>query len=360
MRLCGLKNPCPGRALNAGVWATLGLWCATFTGCSWLASDPLAQSAPTPEEAADTAYRDSADEESTDSVGDLLPTDLAEAAARAVGLGTNRRAAQRLYAEAESQYAQANQMRLTDPNGDWRGAFAEASGMFSAAANKWPDSALQQDALFFAGEGMFFADDFPAANQSYEELLKLYPNTKYIDLVQARRFSIAEYWVKYQNADPESFFAVNVTDASRPWRDSFGNAVRIFNQIPIDDPTGKLADDAILAAGNALFNDGRYLAADRQYDDLRKTFPSSEHQFLAHFMGVKTKLLSYLGPEYDGTSLDDAEALVKQIRRQFPQEAAQNREALDRAHREIRYRQAEREWVTAKFYDRRKAYSTLR
>jgi outer membrane protein assembly factor BamD (BamD/ComL family) len=191
-------------------------------------------------------------------------------------------------------------------------------------------------------------------------LLKKHPNSKYLDTVESRRFSISEYWTKKVQAEPESFWAVNAFDKGRPWRDSYGHAIRVWDKIRIDDPTGKLADDATLAAGNAHFARGRYMDADSFYTDLRKTFPSSEHQFRAHLLGVKAKLLAYQGPDYSGDCLDEAEKLIKQIRRQFPQQAAQEREFLVKAFAEVRYKKAEREWAMARYYDRRGEYGAAR
>jgi outer membrane protein assembly factor BamD (BamD/ComL family) len=124
--------------------------------------------------------------------------------------------------------------------------------------------------------------------------------------------------------ESQAFWEFNFFDKRRPMRDTFGHAVRVFDRIRIDDPTGRLADDATLAAGNAYFTAGRYLEADNFYTDLRKTFPSSEHQFRAHLLGVQAKLRSYQGSDYSGIPLDEAEKLIKQIRRQFPHEAEKN------------------------------------
>jgi hypothetical protein len=71
-------------------------------------------------------------------------------------------------------------------------------------------------------------------------------------------------------------------------------------------------------AANEYFQAGKYLRADEYYTDLRQAYPTSEHQFSAHFLGLKTKLMSYLGPNYSTNVLDDAEKLIKQMRRQFP------------------------------------------
>lgn len=292
----------------------------------------------------------------------LLPTpgDLSDqiknSAKTLVGKGYSPDKARERYVEAEGQYWQAVQTQ-----GDERKAqFLSAAKSFKNAADRWPDSALEQDALYAAGEGYFFADRYPKANDTYELLLKKYPNSKYLDLVEARRFSIAQYWLGRHREDPQSFWEFNVTDKSRPVRSSFGNAVRIFDRIRIDDPTGKLADDATLAAGNAYFRAGKYMDADNFYSDLRKTFPSSEHQFRAHLLGIRAKLQSYQGPDYSGDPLDEAEKLITQARRQFPHEAAKERDHLDRAHAEVRRGKAEREWHMARYRDRRGEYGAAR
>ena len=265
----------------------------------------------------------------------------------AVGKGTNPDKARELYAEAERQY------RTGVDADDRRSDLVAAAKGFRAAADRWPDSALEQDALFLAGEAYFFADHYPKANESFELLLKKFPHTKYMDVVESRRFAIADYWLKLNDVQSQAFWEFNFFDNRRPMRDAFGNAVRVFDRIRIDDPTGRLADDATLAAGNAHFTAGRYLEADNFYTDLRKTFPSSDHQFRAHLLGVKAKLLSYQGSDYSGIPLDEAEKLIKQIRRQFPRESQEEKDFLTRAYAEVRFNKAQREWNMARYYDRR-------
>jgi hypothetical protein len=63
-----------------------------------------------------------------------------------------------------------------------------------------------------------------------------------------------------------------------------------------------------------------------------------------------------MGPAYGGTMLDDTEKLIKQTRRQFPHEAEQEREYLDRAAAEVRFRKAEQLMHLAQFYDNREEY----
>ena len=275
------------------------------------------------------------------------------------GRGPNRDVAYKLFGEAKSLYSEAVQQRSKDPESS-KPTFAEAAKNFDKAASRWPDSALEEEALYLTGECRFFADEYPDAEDAYARLLKQYPRTQYLDLVQSRRFSIAQFWLDLANEQRQSLLSVNATDDAQPWRDTFGHAMRVFDRIRLDDPTGKLADDATLALANAYFAREDFMKADEYYTDLRKTFPSSEHQFRAHFLGLKSKMESYQGVEYSGTALEESEKLLRQILRQFPVESEQEHEFLARAGSKLRYWMAEREWSCASFHERRAEYAAAR
>jgi outer membrane protein assembly factor BamD (BamD/ComL family) len=291
---------------------------------------------------------------------DFYPANFGTTVKRLTGKGPDPDIARRLYGEGEELYRQAMDARSRDAQEEGRDLLLDASDRFSGAAARWPDSALAEDALFRAGESQFFADRYVKANELFEELLKDYPNSRYLDLIGARRFLIAQYWFEMDAGSTDGTLGVNLTKDTHPWSDTFGHAVRIFDRMRLDDPTGKLADDATIAAANAYFQKEDYLKADQYYSDLRTHFPSSEHQFMAHFLGIKAKLLGYRGPEFTGESLDEAETLIKQVRRQFPTESREHQDEIDKAFSEVRYRKAEREWLMAQYYDRRKEYGAAR
>ena len=64
-------------------------------------------------------------------------------------------------------------------------------------------------ARFAAGDGRpvhggreyFFSDNYPQANVYYEKLVKAFPNNRYLDQVDQRRFSIARYWLDSNRAE---------------------------------------------------------------------------------------------------------------------------------------------------------------
>jgi outer membrane protein assembly factor BamD (BamD/ComL family) len=275
------------------------------------------------------------------------------------GNGPDPVKARQHFQEAESFYAAATRQQ------DMRSDAAQeqllaAAEKYELAAQRWPKSTVEEQSWYRLGECYFFTDQYPKADDAYAKLVKHHPHTKYLDLAQARRFSIAQYWLAQHDHDPLPIYAVNLTDDSQPLRDGYGRAIKIFDNIRLDDPTGRLADDATLALGNAHFAARNFLRADEYYSDLRKTFPNSEHQFRAHFLGLKSKLESYMGVDYSAKPLDEAEKLLKQINRQFPVEAEQERSFLSRAAGEIRFRKAERCWHRAQRHYRRAEFGAAK
>jgi TolA-binding protein len=318
----------------------------------WSSLNPFKSPEPPPSVSTDTSLKNSDVENAGSLFGSMSWDGVKKDLKKMTGRGENHELAARLYREGDDLFRQALAVEpVRRP-----GIFEMAGPKYMAAVDRWPDSQLAMDALFMAGESYYFADCYAQANLCYEKLVKAFPQNRYLDQVDRRRFTIARYWLDVNHQSPEPFWYANWTNKTRPWRDIDGHALRIYDKIRVDDPTGKLADDATLAAANEFFASGKFWKADEYYTDLRKAYPTSEHQFTAHFIGVKAKLLSYQGPMYGGTGLDETEKLIKQTRRQFPTEALKERDYLDRASAEVRFRKAEQIMYLGQFYDRREEY----
>ena len=102
-------------------------------------------------------------------------------------------------------------------------------------------------------ESEFFSDQYPKAHDTYGGLLKKYTNTRYLDTVAAREFALGRYWEQLQDAKPTVAASPNATDGSRPMFDTFGYAIQAYERVRLNDPTGPLADAAVMAMGNAYF-----------------------------------------------------------------------------------------------------------
>jgi len=264
--------------------------------------------------------------------------------------GEDRTAAEKQFREAQMTYSQAIDLWDQDKeSAEAHTQFLKAARQFRLAAASWKDSALEQDSLFMIGESQFFAHQYVLANRAYEQLVSRYPGTQQMDLVQNRRYNIARYWL--ESARKQSRWSVNLTDDKRPMNDMAGHARRILHNIRLDDPTGKIADDATFALGGAYLESARYEDAADAYEDLRRTYPGSKHQFQAHLYELKARLACYRGADYDGTQLVKADKILQALTTQFPDKIAKQREYLDQEASNIRNLLAERDFTLGRYFE---------
>jgi outer membrane protein assembly factor BamD (BamD/ComL family) len=286
------------------------------------------------------------DEDDGFDLSDLAPQEIAKDIKKAAGYGPNEGIARGLFKEGKALLDQKK--------------FDEAVGKFKSAADRWPDSVLEEDALFLLGECYFFTDQYPKAQDTYDNLLKKYDNSRYLDTVVRRLFAIGHYWEQLEDKNPHWPITPNLTDGERPLFDTFGNALKAYETVRLKDPTGPLADDSIMATASAYFRKGRYEDAAYYYDLLRKEYPQSEHQLQAHVLDLQSKLRMYQGQMYDGRPLDEAEKIadqtIRQFRHQLGAEAARVAETRDR----IAEQKAQRDWATAQFYEGKKQFGAAR
>lgn len=263
------------------------------------------------------------------------------------GLGPDQRVAEQAYAAAEQHFRSQQ--------------YDDAAKQFKQAAGRWPNSRLEQDALFFQAESEFFATRYAKAVNTYGLLLEKHPNSPHLDKVIRRQFDIARYWEKHHAYDPHWPVTANFFDKTRPLFDTLGRSMKTYENIRLGDPTGPLADDAIMAAANSYFLRGRYGDADYQYELLRNEYPRSEHQFEAHILGLQCKLRKYQGVDYDGTPLVEAKKLVKQLKVQFGSElTTEERTRLSDIQAQLSMQLAERDFKMAQYFDDAEHYGSAK
>lgn len=233
-----------------------------------------------------------------------------------------------------------------------REKYKDAAKEFKATIARSPNSALAQDAKFALGESLFFSHNYADAVDTYDELLEENPNTKHLDKIIRRQFDIARYWEQHHQSDPHWATTPNMFDDTRPLFDTLGRSLKVYENIRLNDPTGPLADDSIMATANSYFLRGRYNDADYHYELIRTEYPRSEHQFEAHILGLQCKLRKYQGPDYDRTPLLEAKKIVEQIKVQFAgklNDEERKRLQLDEAA--LQKQMAAQDWNLAKYYE---------
>ena len=281
---------------------------------------------------------------------DLSPGQIATTFKIRTAAGDDQQGAKQHFAKATELYetAMAGKQAGTDA-ASWQSTFVEAANQYRIAAAKWPDSSLEEQSIFFEGESYFFADRYVQANRAFERLIGEYSGSSFLDKAEERRFVISKYWLELSENAPRFSF----NDPKRPRYNVAGEARRVLHNIRLDDPTGKLSDDATFELANAFLKAGRYYEAADTYEDLRRNYPGSKYLFDSHMLELESRLKSYNGPSYDSTPLVKAETLIKSIVRQFPEEAKGNMEVLEQQAALVNNQMAQRDYELGQYHERR-------
>ena len=237
-------------------------------------------------------------------------------------------------------------------------------------------SSVEERAQFMLGESLFMQGLFPKAADSYDTLIQRYPATRHLDAVTRRQFHIARVWlgfpvkelrtggdidlVGYEAAasltkskgavEKPSF--VQFGDASRPTLDAAGRARNLLTNIWLNDPTGPLADDALMLLGSYAYRTGDYVEAASNYEILREQYPESPHLENAYLLESHVRLASYDGPTYDAQNLERSAQLKQQTLTDFNL-PVETRRRQQQELNVIEDERARREWANVEFYRRR-------
>lgn len=265
----------------------------------------------------------------------------------AVGKGANQTTAKQLFEEAENLFGQ--------------GQYFKAAWHYRDAAGRWPGSQLEEDSLFMIGECHFFEDRYLKSRDAFNALVEKHPNSRHMNALVERQWEIAQYWEREYFASSQLPLSPNMIDKTRPSFDTIGHALKTYENIRLNDPTGPRADDAVLATASIQFRRKRFDDADYNYTLLRQEYPRSEFQFEAHLLGLQSKLHKYQGPDYDGKALEEAKRLATRLRRQFGGRlAAEEKERLQLVQAELNLQIAQRDLKLAEYYEGKKHYLAAR
>ena len=248
------------------------------------------------------------------------------------------------YADEKKAFKTISEEHAVDESGFFRKR--KLQNLFKSRSEleaNYYDNPLVEDSLFMLAESRYQLRKYPGAEDIYLQLLKQYPNTRHLDQATQRLFDIALTWMQFKgttseevqvasfsdtgrSAKPEvvsnadyqrpSFF--NMTDRSRPWSDTEGRALEALKAIWLNDPTGPLADDALMLTASHYLRIGRYAEAAETFRLLREEFPNSPHIKDAFILGSYVTQASYQGASYDEQSLREARQLKTMALNTFP------------------------------------------
>lgn len=230
---------------------------------------------------------------------------------------------------------------------------------------------VEEDALFMTGECQFAQAKFAAAQDSYDDVLNRYPNSRHLDHISRQLFRIARHWLEFPddigaNGDAEVQVASarddgfklrsvavipNLTDRSRPVFDTYGRGLQALSSVWLKDATGPLADDALMLAANHYVRRENFVEAARHFSLLREQYPDSPHFQNAFVIGSYVALASYEGPAYDATGLKEARDLKETTLQLFPDLPEEKRRKLQEEVQLIADAEIARYWEKVEFYE---------
>lgn len=256
--------------------------------------------------------------------------------------------------------------------------YVEARKAFHEMVKKYgkKKEPIEEDALFYRAECDFQLGHYPDAQDSYDELLKKYASSKYLEQSVRRTFLIGRYWLNAPRPASEIELASfedeggaerlkdlpeaqipysfplkpNFTDKTRPLFDTPGRAIQALKSVHLHDPAGPLADDALMLLATYYLRKKDYREADSYFAQIREFCPKSEFVPASYVLGAHASLMSYQGARYDSHQLDEAK---KQTMAARMNPDIKQRAKLDHDLKKIAAEGAEREWVRVEFYHKR-------
>lgn len=263
------------------------------------------------------------------------------------------------------------------------GEFRDAEKQFKSIAKRYKHSPVREEAMFLKAEAQFAQEKYSWAQDSYDDLMNEYPSTRHMDAATHKMYTIARTWLGFPepvatsdiqlvnaetprltpppapsgNAsrfDPTRKVPIlpNFHDRRRPIFDTNGRALEALKSVWLKDPTGPLADDALMLAASHHLRNKDYIEADHHYTMLREQYPKSPHLETAFVLNGFVKHVSYQGAAYDGKNLEESEAIKRATLNLFPDNEA--RERIEGELAQIEEAKADREWEMVRYYQRRR------
>jgi outer membrane protein assembly factor BamD (BamD/ComL family) len=248
-----------------------------------------------------------------------------------------------------------------------QGRLDEAEKAYKAIAKKRKETNWGERAQFALAELQFKRENYVGANDAYQELMKDYAGTRYRDKVAEREYAIAQIWlssIEDSNPPPDKnkdkgkdktpakpkFSWLDRFSGKLPLVDTSGHALQTLEHVRHHDVDGPLADDAVLRIADYHYDHGNWEDASINYDQLLAEHPKSPFVRRAQLASIDAKLKNYLGPEYDGSGLDQAKGMIRNHLETFPERLAGQNDPLYKALDLIEDQEAERAYIHGEHY----------
>jgi tetratricopeptide (TPR) repeat protein len=260
---------------------------------------------------------------------------------------------------AESKLAEAEQLFTA-------GQYDKARTLFRELADNQGNAAvLAERARFMQAESRFWRGEYPEACDTYHKVLLDFPTGAYRRDCCARMFQICDYWLNdfREELDRRSGekgvlkwhpHMPSFKDTTKPKIDQEGRTLEALSRIHMHDVTGPTADKAIFWCGYVNFIRGNFQESDQFFSQLVEMHQDSPLRPQAIAFAIQAKNNATGGAVYDGRKCAEALQLVHIAEATVPEltNNPEMAEKLTRAKFAIRSQQAEKDFLTADYYER--------
>ncbi len=177
-----------------------------------------------------------------------------------------------------------------------QGKAGKAHKMLGKWFKTFPDSALNAEAMYYAGQSLEGLGKLYKAFEKYEKLLQEFGDTEYFNKSLEAQFGIARQYLNGKKRKILLVFWVSADDVG----------VKILERIPERWPSSSLAGRSLRLLGDYYLKTKQYNDAVYAYDQLIVSYSSSVFIREARLQAAKAYLGKFNGPAFDPAPLVEA------------------------------------------------------
>lgn len=222
----------------------------------------------------------------------------------------------------------------------WKDAFQA----YKALVRKWPLSTAAGEAQFKMGLMQEKLGEFWPAYQSYQKVVKKYPNSQFFDLALERQFSIGNL---YLAGEPRKIWKI-------PLLPSMDKTCEIYETVIKNAPYGKYAAPSYFNMGRARENQKKWTEAIAAYNMILDKYPNDPLADDAQYQIGYAWYRASSEPDYDQSAARKAIEGFQDYLTNYPnsEKATQAKEYIA----QLDGRQVQGSFNVAKFYEQQKNY----
>ena len=199
---------------------------------------------------------------------------------------------------------------------------------------------LRDRALFLLGQANFRVGDRVQAFYNFDELLDLYPESRFFYPALQRQYDIADAFLNGYKRKTLFFFAFGAED----------EGVEMLYRIQQRSPGSPLAEKALLRTADYYYREAEFDLASDAYAVFARAYPRSPEVPRVRLRQAFANYAQFRGLKFDVTPIIDAREQLLAIQQQYPALAAE--ENLQPVIERIDATFARKIFVTGDFYER--------